>query len=173
MSKRTRKHNRRGSALLICTLAATVLSMATIAIVRSNQRSVARVDATRTAIQSRLAADGLLQRSLAMLREDPKLSGEIRDKYSKHPERRIELRPLTSTTTMIQVFLYEGSKIPAVTRIVDVESLAKGGNGVVNEDVKTGGIKPAYEKTTTADKTTVSKYDEKTSVFSVEKAASR
>ncbi|WP_146533928.1 hypothetical protein [Rubripirellula reticaptiva] len=144
MSKHPRKRNRRGSALLICTLAATVLSMATIAIIRSNQRSVARVDANRTAIQGRLFADGLLQRSLAMLRVDPKLSGEIRDKYSKHPEQRIELRPLTSTTTMIQVFLYEGSKIPAVSRIVDIESLANGGNGVVSGSAETVGMKPVY-----------------------------
>ncbi|TWU55801.1 hypothetical protein Poly59_21030 [Rubripirellula reticaptiva] len=129
---------------MICTLAATVLSMATIAIIRSNQRSVARVDANRTAIQGRLFADGLLQRSLAMLRVDPKLSGEIRDKYSKHPEQRIELRPLTSTTTMIQVFLYEGSKIPAVSRIVDIESLANGGNGVVSGSAETVGMKPVY-----------------------------
>ncbi len=121
-----RKNQRRGSALFICTLAATVLSMATITIVHCNQRSISRVNAIRASTQGRLAADGLVQRSIAMLRVDPKLSGEFRDKSSKHPEQRIQLTPLTSTTTMIQVFLYENSKIPAASRVVDPASLAKG-----------------------------------------------
>ncbi|TWU54653.1 hypothetical protein Poly51_33720 [Rubripirellula tenax] len=113
--------------------------MATIAIVRSNQLAVQRVDATRSAVQGRVFADGLMQRSLAMLRLDPTLSGEIREKGSSSAHW-IELRPMSKTTTMVQVFLYEGSKTPAITRVIDVEALAKGSSSSVGS---TGGIKPS------------------------------
>ena len=74
-----RRNQRRGSALLICTLAATVLSMAAIAILRSTQRNIARVDALAASASGRCVSEGLLQRSIALLRQNPNTQGVITD----------------------------------------------------------------------------------------------
>lgn len=135
MFRRTHRH-RRGSALLICTLAATVLSMASIAILRSNRREVARVEARRAASQARVVAQGLVQRSIAMLRDDAKLSGVIADKDSPLPDAYVELRPISADATLIQVYLYAGSRIPAVEKIVDPAKLSDDSFAVEEEKKK-------------------------------------
>jgi type II secretory pathway component PulK len=68
--KTRRPHRRRsGYMLLVCTLAVTVLSMASIAIIRSSQHQIRLVDAQRSTVQGRATADGLYQRAIAVLRD--------------------------------------------------------------------------------------------------------
>lgn len=114
---------RHGSALLVCTLAAAVLSMASIAILRSSQRSIARVDALQNSSQGRCVTEGLFQRSVAILRTSPNTSGTIVDPSSSMPNARCELRQLSPTATQIQIFLYASSTIPAKDVVVDPTAL--------------------------------------------------
>ena len=122
-------NRRRGSALLVCTLAATVLSMAAIAIIRSSQRNIALVDSLRISSQGRCVAEGLFQRSIALLRLDPKTTGTVLDPAVGMPGARCDLRKLSPTTTQIQVFLYAGSITPAKDVVVRVDLLTNGGKG--------------------------------------------
>jgi len=119
----TRKDRRRGSALLLCTLAIAVLSMASIAILRSNQRGIATVDGIRTSRQARYAADGMVQRAIAAIRLNPTISGQLPLSKSAPPGARVELSPTSGTATQIQVFLYARAATPARTLTVDPTSL--------------------------------------------------
>ena len=123
LANRKPKHGRRGSALLVCTLAATVLSMAAIAIIRSSKRNIARVDAVRTTAQGRCVADGLFQRSIAMLRIDPNTTGSFSDAGNGMPDARVDLRQLSANQTQIQVFLYAASTVPAKDVVVRTDLL--------------------------------------------------
>ena len=97
--------------------------MAAIAILRSSQRHIAQVDAQRKSLQGRFVAEGLYQRSIAMLRLDPNTTGTIIDSGSGVPAARCELRRLSPTATQIQVFLYAASATPAKDIIVDPTAL--------------------------------------------------
>lgn len=118
-----RHRRRRGSALLVCTLAATVLSMAAIAIIRSSQRNIARVDALRTTGQGRCVVEGLFQRSIAILRTDPNTTGTIADPNNGMANARCDLRQLSPTATQIQIFLYAGATTPAKSVVIDPTTL--------------------------------------------------
>ena len=123
MSNHHTTFKRRGSALLVCTLAIAVLSMAAIAILRSSQRSIRRVDSLRDACQGRCVTDGMLQRSIAVLRTRPDATGTVADPNGVMPGARCELRQLSPVATRIQIFLYAGSTIPAKDVIVDPTTL--------------------------------------------------
>lgn len=114
-----KSRQRRGSALLVCTLAAAVVSMAAIAIVRSGRHSVARVEALRVSASSHHVAEGLTQRAIAILRDDPNRNGDVVDPNAPLPAARCRLLRLSPTATQIQVFLYAGSTIPAIDLVVD------------------------------------------------------
>lgn len=119
MTNKRSASNRRGSALLVCTLAAAVLSMAAIAIIRSSQRSMGRVDSLRASCQGRCVAEGLYQRAVAILRVNPNTTGTIVDPGAPLLGARCELRQLSANATRIQVFLYAGSATPAKDTVVD------------------------------------------------------
>lgn len=123
MAKNIRTRQRRGSALLVCTLAAAILSMAAIAILRSSQRNIARVDALETSSRGRFVSEGLYQRSIALLRLNPNTTGTIVDPGNGMPEARCELRQLSPSATQIQVFLYAASTVPAKDVVVDPTTL--------------------------------------------------
>jgi hypothetical protein len=115
---------RRGSALLLCTLAATVISLAAIAIVRSNQHQLATVQGMRAARQARCTADGMLQRAYATIRLDQNFTGLIPLAKSNFPEARVEVRALSATATQVDIYLYKQAKQPARTVVVDPVKLA-------------------------------------------------
>lgn len=118
-----KSRQRRGSALLVCTLAAAVVSMAAIAIVRSGRQSVARIEALRVSSSSRHVAEGLTQRAVSLLRADPNRSGDVVDPNAPLPAARCRLVRLSPKATQIQVFLYAGSTIPAIDLVVDPTKL--------------------------------------------------
>jgi hypothetical protein len=125
MTKRTsikRLPNRRGSALLLCTLAAAVLSVSAIAIIRSTQRGIVRVESQQAARQGRATTEGLLQRSIAILRTNPLTTGTIPDPAGPAGAY-ADLRAMSPTATQIQIFLYANSTIPAKSIVVDPTSL--------------------------------------------------
>ena len=119
-----KSQKRRGSALLVCTLAAVVVSMAAIAIVRSGRQSIARIEALRVNASSRHVAEGLTQRAIALLRADPNRSGDVIDANAPLPAARCRLVRLSPRATQIQVFLYAGATIPAVDVVVDPTRLS-------------------------------------------------
>ncbi len=121
--QRSAKRCRRGSALLLCTLAIAVISLASIAIVRSNQRGIANVDGIRVSRQARYDADGIVQRSIAALRVDPTISGSLPLSASTPKDATVVLTPLSASETQIQVYLYDQSKVPARDLVVDPASL--------------------------------------------------
>jgi len=123
-----RKRSRRGSALLICTLAITVLSMASIAILRANQRGIVNVDGTRASRQARHAADGMVHRAIAAIRLNPTINGPLPLPRSSMPSSlasgaRVELNAISGTATQIQVYLYDRAATPARDLIVDPTNL--------------------------------------------------
>ena len=118
------KHRqRRGSAILLCTLAAAVLSMSAIAILRSSRHHIARTDAQRSSVQGHHVADGLAQRCVAVLRADPGATGTIIDPDAPLADASGELTQLSPTATQIRVYLYAGSTTPAFDQIVDPNTL--------------------------------------------------
>ncbi len=124
-SQSSLKHrHRRGSALLLCTLAIAVISMASIAVLRSSQRGIARVDGVRNARQGEQIADGLVQRATAMLRLNPAFAGTLPLPRSAPSGTRVELTSLSPTATRIQIFLYDRATIPARDLVVDPIALA-------------------------------------------------
>ncbi len=124
-SNLNQRRHRRGSALLVCTLAAAVLSMATLAILRSQQYSVRRVDAVRSSVSARMTSEGLTQRAIAMLRTDPKLTTKFKDERSKDSPAIVVVEPISADESRIDVYLYEGAQVPATSRIVNVTELLK------------------------------------------------
>lgn len=117
------RNRRRGSALVVCTLAAAALSMAAIAIVRSGQHSIARVRARQSSDSGRHVAEGLTQRAISLLRNDPATSGTVIDPGSPIAGAWCELTTLSPTATQIRVYLYTGSSIPATDIVVDPTAL--------------------------------------------------
>ncbi|GAA4467563.1 hypothetical protein [Novipirellula rosea] len=126
-SKRLHKlrsaRTRSGSALLLCTLAAAVLSMSAIAILRSSKLAIARVDARRTAIQGRHIADGLVQQAIAQLKSDADFEGEIFATDSAMPTARVVVKQPGKKEAMLSVFLYERSAVAAKEVSIDVDEL--------------------------------------------------
>ena len=123
LSRGCREKSRRGSALLVCTLAAAVLSLAAIAILRSSRHHITRTDASRTSIQGHHVTDGLVQRSIAILRADPNAAGTFVDPNVPIANAYSELTQLSPTATRIQVYLYAGSTTPAFDQVVDPSTL--------------------------------------------------
>lgn len=123
INNRVARRKRSASALLLCTLAAAVLSMAAIAILRSGQRGVARVEARRSSSTAQHTAAGLLQRSIAVLRINPATTGNIVDPGNGLPGAYSELQRLSPTATRIRVFLYVAATTPAIETVVDPTSL--------------------------------------------------
>lgn len=119
-----RPRSRRASALLLCTLAIAVVSAASVAILRSNQRGNATLGGTRVARQARQTADGMLQRAYAAIRLDPKLTGTISLPKSYGSGERLELKSLSPTATQIEVYLYAKAKKPARIVMVDPDQLS-------------------------------------------------
>jgi hypothetical protein len=115
---------RRGSALLLCTLAIAVISLASIAIVRSNQRGIANIDGIRASRQARYNADGMVQRSIATIRIAPTTVGSLPLPTMFPPDARVELTPLSPNATRIRVYLYDPSTIPARDLVVDPSALS-------------------------------------------------
>ena len=133
---RPKKHRRQGSVLLLCTFAAVVLSLAGIAILHSHQRQIARVDALATSTKGRLAADGLLQRAIAQIRNNPTFDGELyyrdvpffdevmkEDPDSPLTKAYCDIDFISDTESLVKVYLYEGSK--PLQWSVNPESLKK------------------------------------------------
>lgn len=114
-----RQRQRRGSALLLCTLAIAVISMASVAILRSTHRNVARVEGIRLSRQAHCESDGLLQRAYAMLRVDPAFSGTVTDPARRVAEARADVQRLSANATRIRVFLYAAAAVPAREAVVD------------------------------------------------------
>ncbi len=125
MMKRARRmqRQRRGSAILLCTLAAAILSLAAIAIVRSSRHHIAHTHAHRSSVDGHHISDGLAQRCVAILRADPNATGRVTDPNITLPDAYAELNLLSPTMTQIRVFLYAGSTIPALDTIVDPATL--------------------------------------------------
>ncbi|MEM1070586.1 MAG: hypothetical protein AAGI63_16910 [Planctomycetota bacterium] len=109
--------------LLVCTLAVTVLSMASIAMIRSGQHQIRLVEAQRVGTQSRMTAEGLYQRALATLRHNPNAQGSVFDPAIPTAGVRAELIRISDDATQIQIFLYDGSTIPAINRVIDPAAL--------------------------------------------------
>jgi hypothetical protein len=107
----------------LCALASVILSLAATAILRSQRHAIARVDSQRTAIAGQHVAEGLLQRSIAMLRIDPLAQGTVVDPANLWPNASCQLQRLSPTATRIQIFLYSGSTTPAIDTVVDPTAL--------------------------------------------------
>ena len=114
---------RRGSAILLCTLAAAILSFSAIAILRSSRHQIAKTDAHRSGLQGHHVSDGLVQRCVAVLRANPNATGQVVDPSSPLANAYGELTQLSPTQTEIRVYLYAGSTTPAFDRIVDPNTL--------------------------------------------------
>ena len=120
---RSPRRNRKGSALLLCTLAAAMLSMAAVGIIRGSRRAIARTDSLNASTEGRLVADGLFQRAIAHMRNDPAPNIVLTDSNSPLPSATCQLRTLSPTAVEVTVFLYAGATVPARQTIVDPTTL--------------------------------------------------
>ncbi|EMI20228.1 secreted protein [Rhodopirellula maiorica SM1] len=133
-----RKTRRRsGSALLLCTLAAAVLSMSAIAMLRSSKLAIARVDARRSAIQGRHIGDGLVQQAIAQLKSDANFEGEILATGTTLPTARVVVKRPSKEEAMLYVFLYEKSVYAAKEVSIDVKELTTKGKTTQPKTPKT------------------------------------
>lgn len=123
MQPQRNRRKRRGSALVVCTIATAALSLAAIAIVRSGTRSIARLESLRSTDAGRHVAAGLTQRAIATLRNDPSASGTIIDPGNGMADATCQMTTLSPSATQIRVFLYAGSTIPASDLVIDPTSL--------------------------------------------------
>ncbi|GAA5505332.1 hypothetical protein [Novipirellula caenicola] len=134
-SRRARR--RTGSALLLCTLAAAVLSMSAIAILRSSKLAIARVDARRTAIQGRHIAAGLVQRAIAELKSDSNFEGEIVAAGTTMPTARVVVKQPSKKEATLTVYLYERSVFAAKEVSIDIDELKTKGKSKDPKEPKT------------------------------------
>ena len=109
--------------LLVCTLAVTVLSVASLAIIRSSQQRVRLAEAQRFSTRGQTAADGLYQRALATLRSDPNANETIQDPGNGISGARATLERLSNNATRIEVFLYPSSTIPVIRTVIDPSAI--------------------------------------------------
>ena len=123
LMKSRRATSRRGSVLLLCTLATVMLSLAGIAILRTHKQHIAATHAAESSVEARMTTDGLMQRAIAQLRNDPHSPSLIQDKGSTMPEAFAKLQPISGTLSEVQVFLYQGSTTPALKRRIDTDTL--------------------------------------------------
>lgn len=96
-----------------------VLSLSAIAILKSHTSEISQTEAMESSVRGRLVAGGLLQRSVAQLRVDRTFSGTIMDRSSGSPDAFAQVTSLAPTSTQIEIYLYAGSRVPAVTKVVD------------------------------------------------------
>ncbi|WP_442510769.1 hypothetical protein SH528x_002412 [Novipirellula sp. SH528] len=136
LHKPQRARTRSGSALLLCTLAAAVLSMSAIAMLRSSKLAIARVDAQRTAIQGRHIGDGLVQQAIAQLNSDADFEGEIFATSTTMPTARVVVKRPSKKEAILYVFLYEKSAFAAKEVLIDVEELKTKGKPKDPKDPK-------------------------------------
>ncbi|MEM9585634.1 MAG: hypothetical protein AAGA03_00010 [Planctomycetota bacterium] len=108
---------------MLCTLAAAVLSMACIAIARGSRYQSQRITSLRTSTQARQVADGLAQRAIVLLRENPSLTGQVIDTNAGIDGAYANLQAISATQTDVQIFLYATSTQPAKTVSVDPTAL--------------------------------------------------
>lgn len=118
------KPSRKGSLLLLCTLAAVTLSLAGLAILQSHSRKLAMTKSTESSVHARMATDALMQQAIAQLRVDPTAKLMIVDKGSALPSAYGEVVPISKTQSQVSIFLYRDSKIPSLVKTIDMEKLA-------------------------------------------------
>lgn len=112
--------------LLVCTLAVTVLSVASLAIIRSSQQRVRLAEAQRFSTRGQTVADGLYQRALATLRSDPNANETIQDPGNGISGARAKLERLSNNATRIELFLYPNSSIPVISTVIDPGAITEG-----------------------------------------------
>ena len=117
------RKRRKGSALLLCTLVTAVLSMSAIAILRSSQLAITRVESTRNSVAARHAADGFVQRAVSILKSNPTYTGKFAHKESGFPNAFCETASVGTTQVAIRVYLYDTAKVPVIERVIDLAAL--------------------------------------------------
>ena len=117
-----RNRSRQGSVLLLCTLAAVVLSLAGLAILQSHSRNLAMTRSVESSMAARMASDGLMQRAIAQLRVDPNATLRVIDKNSSLPDAYGKIVPISATQSEVSIFLYKDAKVPSMKRIINTSN---------------------------------------------------
>lgn len=105
--------------LLLCTIATVMLSMAGLSILHSHTRNLARTRSVEASTQSRLAAEGLMQRAVARIALDPAVRLTMTDPNSTLPNAFADIVPISADQSQVRIYLYQDSKIPALTRVIN------------------------------------------------------
>ena len=96
-----------GYRLLVCTLAVTVLSVASLAIIGGSQQRVRSAETQRFRIRDQKAGDGFYQRALATLRFGPNANETIQDAGNGISGARVLLERHSNNATRIEFFVSE------------------------------------------------------------------
>lgn len=112
---------RRGAALLVCMMAAMVVALAAVALLRAQRRQAVETQMLAVTATERQAAYGLLQCGVARLRFDPGFQGTLTDPAlgSQH---RLVVQAMAPDRIELRVFLGDAAR-PYQTLIVDPASL--------------------------------------------------
>lgn len=114
--------HRRGGVLLLCMLAAVVVSSGTIALVHLHRRSSQRIDARRCLMETNQESRGLYERVTTMIRNDPSFSGNVTSVTGTQSAYAV-VTSLAPSQTNIRVYAYRSSTQPVMDVVVDPAQL--------------------------------------------------
>ena len=108
--------------MLLCMLAAVIVSSSTIALVHLHRRSVLRMEARRSVIESTQETSGLYERVRALIRNNSSFSGNV-TAVTGSQSAYAEVTAVTPTQTNIRIYAYSSSTLPVIDVVVDPTQL--------------------------------------------------
>ncbi|QDV61777.1 hypothetical protein [Crateriforma conspicua] len=111
-----RYRHRQGGAVLLCTLAAAVLSISAIAILRAGTHQRGRIDSLRSAAQARQTAAGLIARAEAFVQQDTAFAGNVVDPTAMIPGSFAVVTNDGMGNVTIAAYLYPGATAAAAAK---------------------------------------------------------
>jgi hypothetical protein len=119
MKRRIAKRHRRGAAILLAMLAAAIVATAAIAILQAGKRQSNLTRSKEDAMHGDCESRGLVELAIATLRKNPAYLGEVRDKNQKSSKAFAIVNPVDPSHIGINVYLYQGSLVPAQSIQID------------------------------------------------------
>jgi hypothetical protein len=119
----TRK--RRGTAMLLAMLTAAVVATAAIAVIRAVQRQSHATQRFEQTVRGDHEVRGLLEMTIAILRQNPAFSGEVRDKAAGSSEAYGIVSAAPNGDVFVDLYAFANAKIPAKSIQLDPSLLKR------------------------------------------------
>ncbi len=109
--------------MLLCMLAAVVISTAVIALVQLHRRSRVKIESRRSVVKATSETDGLYQRVITVIRNDPTYGGTVTPATKSAAGCYAVVKPVAASQTDISIYAYATAKAPLLARQVDPTAL--------------------------------------------------